>query len=82
MGDHWERGYGDLEWRGLCYDRILPWYFLAYDGIITYGYGVKVQPNAFCSFSMDEKVMKIVYDIRCGGEGVLLRGRNLFPENQ
>ena len=29
LGDAWERGYGDLEWRGLVPERPLPWYFLA-----------------------------------------------------
>jgi alpha-galactosidase len=28
LGDHWERGYGDLEWRGLVPERPMPWYFL------------------------------------------------------
>ena len=32
LGDAWERGYGDLEWRGLVPDRVLPWYFLAANG--------------------------------------------------
>jgi hypothetical protein len=30
LGDHWERGYGDLQWRFLQPDRILPWYFAAH----------------------------------------------------
>src|SRR5512146_1395762 len=25
LGDHWERSYGDLEWRGVVPDRVLPW---------------------------------------------------------
>ena len=29
MGDAWERGYGDLEWRGFVPDRVMPWYFAA-----------------------------------------------------
>ena len=27
LGDHWERSYGDLEWRGTVPDRVMPWYF-------------------------------------------------------
>src|SRR5580704_9167070 len=27
IGDHWERAYGDLEWRGTIPNRIMPWYF-------------------------------------------------------
>ena len=30
LGDHWERGYGDLQWRFLQPERILPWYFAAH----------------------------------------------------
>jgi alpha-galactosidase len=32
MGDAWERGYGDLEWRGFVPERAMPWYFAASDG--------------------------------------------------
>src|SRR5271157_5070253 len=32
LNDQWERSYGDLEWRGMVDGRILPWYFLAFDG--------------------------------------------------
>ena len=28
LGDAWERGYGDLEWRGIAAERPLPWYAL------------------------------------------------------
>ena len=41
LGDHWERGYGDLEWRGVVPERVMPWYFLACDGSTTCGCGVK-----------------------------------------
>ena len=40
LGDHWERGYGDLEWRGLVPERVLPWFFLHHDGEETCGAGV------------------------------------------
>ena len=32
LGDHWERGYGDLAWRGIEPERIMPWYMLVSDG--------------------------------------------------
>ena len=41
LGDHWERSYGDLEWRGLAGERSMPWYFLASGGGVLNGYGVK-----------------------------------------
>src|SRR4051794_31205230 len=31
LGDHFERGYGDLEWRGLVPERTYPWYFAAHN---------------------------------------------------
>lgn len=53
LGDHWERGYGDLEWRGILPERVLPWYVLATDGNDVFGWGVKTQPNALCSFRFE-----------------------------
>jgi len=44
LGDAWERGYGELEWRGTCPNRMMPWYFLASDNDRTIGIGVKVRP--------------------------------------
>ena len=32
LGDAWERGYGDLEWRGFVPDRVMPWYVATCDG--------------------------------------------------
>ena len=32
LGDAWERGYGDLQWRTLQPDRALPWYVLISGG--------------------------------------------------
>jgi len=77
LGDHWERAYGDLEWRGLTPERIFPWYFLAYDGRYTSGYGVKTNPSAFCFWQADTAGVTLTADIRCGGLGVSLRGRTL-----
>ena len=77
LGDHWERGYGDLEWRGVVPERIMPWYFLMYDGKATHGYGVRTQPNAMCFWMVDEKYISLCLDVRCGGEGVTLGGRTL-----
>ena len=47
LGDHWERSYGDLEWRGFDADRVMPWYFLAATGQGTHGYGVKTGGERF-----------------------------------
>ena len=46
LGDAWERGYGDLEWRGWIPDRVMPWYVATSDGAATHAYGVRTGANA------------------------------------
>lgn len=77
LGDHWERGYGDLEWRGIVPDRDLPWYMLYTCGGHTHGAGVMTGPAALCHWRMDAHCVTLVLDVRCGGMGVELGGRNL-----
>ena len=77
LGDAWERGYGDLEWRGVVFDRVMPWYFFASDGGTLAGYGVKTKPAGMCSFSCDSRHVKLCVDLRCGGDAVELKGREL-----
>lgn len=77
LGDAWERGYGDLEWRGMCGSRFMPWYFLMSVGDRQWGYGVKVRPSAMCYWQVDSRGITLVLDVRSGGEGVLLNGRTL-----
>lgn len=78
LGDVWERGYGEMEWRGICGGRILPWYFLVSTEEKQTGYGVKVRPSAMCFWQMDPHGITLVLDVRCGGMGVLLKGRKLL----
>jgi len=77
LGDHWERSYGDLEWRGFDADRIMPWYFLAATGQGTHGYGVKTGANAFCFWQVDAEGISLWLDVRNGGSGVQLGDRRL-----
>ncbi len=77
LGDHWERGYGDFEWRGITPERILPWYCLVASREETYGFGVKTGPTAFCSWQINQEGISLNLDLRCGGEGVVLNGRKL-----
>src|SRR3954466_15905277 len=53
LGDAWERGYGDLEWRAWSADRVMPWYVAAYDGTLTQAYGVRTGAKAFCFWQID-----------------------------
>jgi alpha-galactosidase len=77
LGDHWERSYGDLEWRGIVAGRTMPWYFLAFDGHRTHGYGVRTGPNSFCFWNADAQGISLWLDIRSGGIPVQLKGRTL-----
>jgi alpha-galactosidase len=78
IGDHWERSYGDLEWRGMTANRIMPWYCLSYDGRTLHGYGVKTQPSAFCFWQVDTDGITLTIDLRNGGEATLLGQRQLL----
>ncbi len=77
LGDHWERGYGDLEWRGLVPERPLPWYFLAQDGQRTHGYGVRTGARSLAHWQLDADGVSLWLDVRNGGRGVELKGRVL-----
>ena len=77
LGDHWERGYGDLEWRGVVPERPMPWYFLAHDGRRTHGYGVRTDAGALAHWQVDAEGVSLWLDVRCGGRGVELGGRTL-----
>lgn len=75
LGDHWERAYGDLEWRGLVPNRAMPWYFLSLEGDRVSGYGVKTPPAAFCFWQRDASGITLSLDLRNGGSAADLRGR-------
>ena len=77
LGDHWERGYGDLEWRSLVPERPLPWYFLTNDGARTHGYGVRTGAAALAHWQVDGDGVSLWLDVRSGGRGVELNGRTL-----
>ena len=77
LGDHWERSYGDLEWRGLIPERILPWYFLAAGAGGARAYGVRTGTAAFCFWQADASGISLWLDVRNGGAGVNLGSRRL-----
>jgi alpha-galactosidase len=77
LGDAWERAYGDLEWKPLEAQRVMPWYFLASNGNLTHGYGVKTGPAALCHWTTDPAGITLHADVRCGGLGVQLGQRKL-----
>lgn len=75
LGDAWERGYGDMEWKGMNPNRFMPWYFCAKSEAKSVCYGVKVRPSAMCFWQVDSSGMTLFLDVRCGGSGVNLKGR-------
>jgi alpha-galactosidase len=79
LGDAWERGYGDLQWRHRQPERVMPWYFLAHDPErrATAGAGVATQPGAFCFWTADDAGVSLWLDLRNGGGGARLGGREL-----
>jgi alpha-galactosidase len=78
LGDAWERSYGELQWRSMQPERVLPWYWLGHHpdhGV--HGMGVRVRPSAFCCWTVDTDGVTLWLDVRSGGAPVLLGGRTL-----
>jgi len=78
LGDHWERSYGDLAWRGIVPERVMPWYFATYDGTTCHGYGVKTGAGAFCFWQLDQEGVSLWLNLCNGGEGVELGNRQVL----
>jgi alpha-galactosidase len=77
LGDAWERSYGDLAWRGLEPERVMPWYFLAFDGASTFALGVETGAASLCFWQVDPQGVSLWLDVRNGGRGVKLGKRTL-----
>ena len=45
-------------------ERILPWYFLAFDGRSTHGYGVATGANSFAFWQADPDGISLWLDVR------------------
>ena len=77
LGDAWERSYGDLEWRPLQAERVLPWYALLHSQGRTSGMGVKTGAASFAFWQVDSCGISLWLDVRNGGNGVSLGNRRL-----
>jgi len=77
LGDAWERSYGDLAFRNMEPERILPWYALATDGHLTHAFGVNTGPAALCFWQIDPEGISLWCDLRNGGRAVQLASREL-----
>jgi alpha-galactosidase len=77
LGDAWERSYGDLGWRNVIPERVLPWYFATYDDSACHGYGVKTDAGALCFWQVDQHGVSLWLNVANGGNGVELGDRQL-----
>jgi alpha-galactosidase len=76
--DAWERSYGDLGWRSIVPERVMPWYFLGWNGGVADGYGVQTQAAALCFWQLDAEGVSLWLDVSNGGSGVDLASRELL----
>ena len=79
LGDVWERSYGDLAWRTMVPERVLPWYFATHNTAsgTTNAYGVETGAGAFCFWQVDPSGVSLWLDVSNGGKGVRLGQREL-----
>ncbi len=79
LGDAWERSYGDLAFRPMVPERVMPWYFATHDPSTTqtHGYGIRTGAAAFCFWQVDPAGVSLWMDVGNGGNGVLLGDREL-----
>ncbi len=77
LGDAWERSYGELGWRTLIPERVLPWYLATYDGTLCHGYGVRTDAGALCFWQVDGEGASLWLNVANGGSGVELGTRQL-----
>jgi alpha-galactosidase len=77
LGDAWERSYGDLGWRNLIPERVMPWYFATHDGATCHAYGVKTDAGALCFWQLDPEGVSLWLNVANGGNGVELGQRRL-----
>jgi alpha-galactosidase len=77
LGDAWERSYGDLGWRDLIPERVMPWYFATHDGAACHGYGIKTNAAALCFWQLDPEGASLWLNVTNGGNGVELGARKL-----
>ena len=86
LGDAWERGYGDLEWKAPDKAGNMPWYMAISNGSdadpdtkgrLTECFGVGVLPSAMAHWKIGCDRVTLCLDVRCGCVGADLSGRVL-----
>ena len=66
LADSWGVARGDLGWKSPDFNKRAEWYFLAFDGERTTGYGVKTGCKSFCSWQLSEDGITLICDTRNG----------------
>jgi alpha-galactosidase len=77
LGDHWERSYGDLQWKTDGAGVKNPWYLIISDGKQTGCFGVKTGANSICWWALSADSLELNLDTHSGGNGVMLGSRQL-----
>jgi alpha-galactosidase len=77
LGDHWERSYGDLQWKTIAAGIKNPWYVIIHDDKQTACFGVKTGTNSICWWGVNTDNIELTLDTTSGGVGVLLGDRQL-----
>ena len=80
LADTWGVALADLEWVTLPLKHPAQWYFAAFDGTYTHGFGVKTGCNSFCAWDIEADGVTLICDVRNGGEGVELKEAILCAE--
>jgi len=86
-GDDWERGYGSMEWGPIDPFKRLKWACAVSNGSdankdvsnrYTECFGIKVRPGAIVTWQYEQRGITLNADVRNGGSGVILGGRELL----
>lgn len=80
LPDSWGVALANLGWKTLPLERPAEWYFAAFDGEHTHGFGVKTGCNSFCSWTIESDGVTLICDTRNGGECVELTAPLLCAE--
>jgi alpha-galactosidase len=77
LSDAWERSYGELGWRNVIPERVMPWYFATHDGSACHGYGVTTDARTLCFWQVDLQGVSLWLNVTNGGNGIELGERKL-----
>lgn len=77
IGDTFERNYGDAQFQTINPEKRYHWYFLCMENEKITGYGVKVNANSLCSWTVNRQSIDLWVDIRNGTQGIDLSQRVL-----